>query len=334
MINIGLIGAGYIGGVHSEAIKKINNAKITAVTDIIEERGRKLANSLNARYFKNTEDMLAGDDINAVFICTPDYTHVDIFKKAANAKKDIFCEKPLALSVKEVDQMMESIKKNKIRVMVGHVLRFWPEYVKAKEIVDSGIIGKPLSVFCERLVAFPKWTEWYGKEEFSKGAALNLQIHDLDYLIFLLGTPRSVFSQGVYKPDLGGWSHMNTVLDFNDNVKGLVDDGWTVKGKFPFTMVLRIICEKGSIDWIFRAGENLEERAQQSPITLYKSDGSAEVLEVSKEDPYFLEAKYFIDCLEEGRDINNATLEDGKKSLELALASIESAKTNRVVQLK
>jgi len=334
MINIGLVGAGYMGEVHKSAIDRISNARIIAVADVVEEKGKKMAEDINAKYYNNIEGMLKNDDIDAVYICTPTNTHVDLVKKAADSKKNIFCEKPLALSIEEADEMLKSIKANKVKAMVGHVLRFWPEYLKAKEIVDSGMIGKPRSVFCERVVVIPKWSDWFAKEEIVKGAGLDLQIHDLDYLIFLLGKPNSVFSQGVYAPDLGGWSHMNTVISFKDKVKGLVDAGWIVKGKFPFTMVLRIICEEGSIDWIFRAGENLEEISKKSPITLYKSDGSIEVLKVGTEDPYFLETGYFIDCLENNKDIKNATFEDGRESLELALSSIESAKTDKIIQFK
>jgi predicted dehydrogenase len=86
------------------------------------------------------------------------------------------------------------------------------------------------------------------------------------------------------------------------------------------------------VEWIFRAGKNIEEREKNAEITVYKNDGSIESLEAGEEDAFFLELGYFIDCLENDKPIKNATFEDGRDSLELALSAIKSAKDNRVIE--
>ena len=98
-------------------------------------------------------------------------------------------------------------------------------------------------------------------------------------------------------------------------------------------MVLRIVCEDGTIDWVFRAGKNIEERGKEFSLTVYKPDGTVYVPEVEKEDPYFLELKYFVECLEEDREIENATLEDGRNALLVTLSTIKSAKEGKIVRL-
>ena len=335
MVKIAIVGAGYIGKLHANICKEIQNASVVAIVDMVEEKAKDLAFELGAKFYTDVDMLLDNKDIDVVAVCTPTYTHAEIVKRVANAKKNIFCEKPFALSMKEADEMVEVVKKNNIKSMVGHVLRFWPEYVKAKEIVESGALGKPLHAFCERLCVVPDWAEgrWNVKENLGGGAALDLQIHDLDYLIYIFGKPSIVESQGVYDPKLGGWAHMSTNIKFKSGQCGLVDAGWIVKGKFPFTMLLRILCENGVIEWIFRAGVNIEERAQQTAITIYKSDGSIYTEKVKQVDPYYLEWEYFIDCLENGKDISIATFEDASTSLKLALASIESAKKMSVVRI-
>ncbi|MFO7928103.1 MAG: hypothetical protein R6U35_00355 [Candidatus Humimicrobiaceae bacterium] len=104
-------------------------------------------------------------------------------------------------------------------------------------------------------------------------------------------------------------------------------------GEFSFTMVLRIICEKGTIDWVFRAGKNIEERVQKSLVYVYGHNSNTYTLDIEEEDPYYLECKYFIDCIANDKPIKNATLEDGKKSLSLGLAATKSIKEKSVVKM-
>ena len=335
MVRVGIIGAGFMGETHASAIKKIEYADIVAIVDKVEVKGKNFAEKFNANYYSNLDDLLDNEDLDCVHVCVPTFMHTDIVKKAASAGKHILCEKPVALSLKEADEMIEAVKANKVKFMVGHVLRFWPEYVKAKELVDSGKIGKPLYVFCERLAVSPDWFEenWGLNEEKSGGVPIDLVVHDLDYLNWIFGKPSIVKAQGVYNPSLGGMVHIASSVEFINGGSGVAEGGWGFMGDFPFTMVLRILCEKGVIDWIFRAGKNIEERAQQTDIMVYESDGKSYKLEVEDTDAYYIECKYFIDCINDNKLIEKATFNDGRAALELALASRESARENKVVKL-
>ena len=335
MVRVGIIGAGFMGETHAGAIKKIEYADIVAIVDKVEVKGKKFAEKFNTNYYSNLDDLLDNEDLDCVHVCVPTFMHTDIAKKAASAGKHILCEKPVALSLKEADEMIEAVKANKVKFMVGHVLRFWPEYVKAKELVDSGKIGKPLYVFCERLAVSPDWFEenWGLNEEKSGGVPIDLVVHDLDYLNWIFGKPSIVKAQGVYNPSLGGMVHIASTVEFVNGGSGVAEGGWGFMGDFPFTMVLRILCEKGVIDWIFRAGKNIEERAQQTDIMVYESDGKSYKLEVEDTDAYYIECKYFIDCINDNKLIEKETFNDGRAALELALASRESARENKVVKL-
>ena len=102
---------------------------------------------------------------------------------------------------------------------------------------------------------------------------------------------------------------------------------------FPFTNVLRVICENGTVEWTFRAGKLLEQRDFNSPMVVYRSDGT--VLEETPDDTdaFLIQWKYFIDCLESGRKIENATFEDGRNALEVVLKAIKSAKKGKAVKI-
>ncbi len=338
MIKVALIGIGYIGNAHLSALKQIGNAQLTAIVDYHEENGRKAAQENNAKYFKNIDDLLKNADIDCVDICVPTFAHAELAIKAANAGKHILCEKPLALSLNDADDMINAAKQNNVKAMTGHVLRFWPEYVKIKEIIDSGYLGRPLNAFCERLAVTPDWQvgAWDKSEKFSGGAAIDLHIHDLDLLIWLFGKPEIVKANGILTPENpkeGGFSHIFTSAQFRNGEAGFAEGGWSFKGSFPFTMVVRVLCEKGTIEWVFRAGKNIEERSQAANIKIYSNDGSTETIEVKQEDPFFRELSYFFDCIENDGQIRKATFEDGKASLEFALAAIKSAREQIVVKL-
>jgi len=338
MIKLAIIGTGFIAQAHASAYKQIKNSQIIAVTDKVKETGFKFAKEHNAKFYDSIEELLQEKEINTVDICTPTFTHEDIVVKAAAAKKNIFCEKPLTLTLKSADKMINAVKDNKVKAMVGHVLRFWPEYVRIKEYIDSKIIGKPLHAFCQRLAVTPDWHQgnWGANEKLGGGAALDLHIHDLDCLIWMFGKPSIVMAQGIFDPvkkEAGGLVHINTTVGFEKKIIGFAEGGWEFKGAFPFTMALRILCEKGTVDWLFRAGKNIEERTQAAEIKVYKNDNTIEVLEASKDDAFYLELSYFIDCLENKKPVKIASFEDGRAALELALAAIKSAKTSKVVKI-
>jgi predicted dehydrogenase len=338
MIKVALIGVGYIGHAHSSALSQIKNAQIVAVVDNIEENGKKMAKEINAKYFKNIDELLSNADIDCIDICVPTFAHAEIAVKAANAGKHVLCEKPLTLSLKDADAMIKAAKANKIKAMTGHVLRFWPEYVKIKELLDSGYLGAPIHAFCERLAVTPDWQVggWDKSEKFSGGAAIDLHIHDLDLLIWLFGRPEIVKAQGVLdpaNPKEGGFSHIFTSAQFKNGKSGFAEGGWSFKGAFPFTMALRILCEKGTVEWIFRAGKNIEERSQASNIKIYNNDGSVDTIEAMQSDAFLNELTYFIDCIEKNKPVEKATFEDGRLALEFALAAIRSAREQSVIKL-
>ena len=337
MVKIGLIGAGFIAQIHAGAYEKIKDATVVAVADKVEEKGKNLAETCNAKYYRDIEELLKNEDVNCIDICVPTFLHREMVLRAAAAKKHVFCEKPLALSLEEADEMLKAVKSSNIKSMVGHALRFWPEYVKVKEYIDSGILGKPLHAFCQRLAVTPDWHQgdWGASEKFGGGAALYLHIHDLDFLRWMFGKPSMVVAKGIFDPEkkeAGGFVHIATTIEFQDGVGALAEGGWEFKGAFPFTMALRILCEGGTVEWIFRAGKNIEEREQAAKITVYKNDGSVEFLEASRDDAFFLELGYFIDCIENNKPVENASFEDGRDSLELALAAIRSARENCIIQ--
>lgn len=335
MFRIAIVGAGYIGQLHANVLQGgFKNTSVVAIVDTVEDKGRKLALNTGAVYYRDFDTMLKREELDVVAICTPTFLHTDMVVKSAEAGIQIFCEKPLAHTVNDAVHMIDAVKKNNIKAMAGHVLRYWPVYVKAKEIVGNNELGKPLHCYCERLLTIPTYLEndWNMNTSLG-GVALDVQIHDLDFLIWLFGKPKSVESKGVYDESYGGWLHIQSSVKFNHDIVGLVQAGWGFPTRFPFTMGFRILCENGTIEWNFRAGKLLEERDKQAGLIVYDTSGSTHTIDVDQTDPFILQWKYFLDCLENNKKIDNATFEDGKEALSLALATIKSSSEGIAVSL-
>ena len=338
MVRVVIIGAGFVGKIHADAYQQIDDAKVVAVVDSNEEKGRALADSNNAVFCGEIEKCADEVEFDSVDICVPTYLHRDLVFRVAKMKKHIFCEKPMALTLSDADSMIDVVKTTGCHAMIGHVVRFGVEYSKIREIVTSGDLGTPLHAFCQRLASLPDWhsNSWGTDEESSGGAALDLHIHDLDYLIWLFGKPVFVTAQGVYNPSIiekGGFVHIDTCVEFEDGMHGFAEGGWAFGGAFPFTKIVRVLCEKGTVEFTFRSGKNIENRSDNTELSIYMNDGAVESVGLEPKDPFVSELEYFVHCVRTNSPVTISTFEDGRKALALALAAIESAKERKTVEV-
>ena len=121
-----------------------SNVELVAFVDPIIERAEHYAQLHGGKAYSNYADMLKAEKVDAVSVCTPNYLHAEISIAAANAGAHVLVEKPMATTAEEAEAMIEAAKKNGVFLMVGHNQRLMPPHVKAKEILDSGKLGKVL----------------------------------------------------------------------------------------------------------------------------------------------------------------------------------------------
>jgi len=331
-----LLGVGFIGKVHATAYSQMNNAELVAIADTDDTNRHSMAEKLPAvDTYTDAEEVLKRDDIDMIDICLPTYEHKRYAIKAIEAGKHVLCEKPMALSVEETEQMIESAEKSDKKFMIAHVIRFWAEYVKAKEILDSGELGKALEISALRLGTTPASSvgNWMLDPMKSGGAILDLSIHDIDFVTWLLGEPKRVYAQGI-RSKYGAWDHMITMITYADETKAIVEGGWLMPPTYPFTMGLRIKCERGCIEFDFKAGVNIEKREEAGAVlTVYKEDEPPEYPEVTPKDGYLNEIEYFVDCINEDKDPDLVTPKEASLAVKLALAARESAETGKVIEI-
>lgn len=331
MISVGLLGAGFMGSTHATAYEKLAGVTLVAVADTNQAAADVLARAHGARAYYSIEALLDDDGINVVDVCLPTFLHKSCVVGAAARGKDVLCEKPLALSLDEADEMKEAIEQAGIKFMVAQVLRFWPEYTVIRETLDRGELGRPLVATAARLVDQPTWGGWFTDPTLSGGALLDLHIHDLDFLFSLFGKPQRVFALGA-QSETGAWDHVLTSLDYGDK-KALAEASYLMPKGYPFQMSFRLLCETGCIEYRLSVEGQVDQRDQAQTRLAIVRQGKTEFPAVPEIDAYEAEIEYFLQCVEEDRHPQMATIEEARGVLEIAFAARKSAETGEVVAL-
>lgn len=331
MIRVALLGAGFMGAMHSECYANIENAEVVAIADARKDNAKEQAKKHGAKVYSSANSIFRRDDIDLVDICLPTYMHAKYTIKAAKAGLNILCEKPMSHKLREADRMVEEVEKAGVKFMCAHVIRFWPEYQMLKSYVDEQRLGKLLTLSLSRVSPKPTWTwdNWIVKGDLSGGALADLHVHDADFVRYLCGEPDSVDTAGVLDP-VSGWDYVSTNYNYADkSVKA--EGGWNLPSGYGFFMAYRAIFERGSLEFDTRLNPS---------VTQCNADGSVSHPEAPKVDVgaaaaggnisdlggYFLELKYVIDSLDNNRDLDILPPGDSRNTVDLIVKEMRSAK--------
>lgn len=334
MLKIALIGTGFMGEIHLQVWQEMDNAQITAVCTSTPEKGACIARRYNCAHYQSLETLLSCEDIDIVDICTPTFLHEKNIMMAASFKKHILCEKPLTLSLDSMDRIMSKVKETGIYLMTGHVLRFWAEYVAIKELYESGAIGKVHGVYTHRLAQYPPNTSWRHNSENSGGGLFDLTLHDVDFLIYLLGEVETLYATG-FKSDSGCWDHVSVLLTFKNGVNATVEGVLGMTDGYPFSAALRIIGEQGTVDFDMSSGVNIENLDKaRSSVIFYQGDHPPKLLNPAAGRTNFdAELRYFASCVESHTFPSKVPLSEVRYSFEILLAIQKSLETGQLIKL-
>ena len=229
-LRIALIGGGRMGAALAHHLAyTVDAAKFVSIADPNEENLRQLAEKFGVpETYPNHRQLLEESDVDAVVIATPTSTHVEMVCDAAAAGKQIFVEKPLALTVEGCDQATAAAEAQGVKLQVGFMRRFDPAYVAAKEKIDAGVIGNP--VMFKSTGRDPWRTSLkYAQREASGGMILDMAIHDFDAARWLMGSEvERTYSEGgcLVFPELAGVGDIDNAvvnLRFRSGAIGNVD---------------------------------------------------------------------------------------------------------------
>lgn len=337
MKNVVIVGFGFMGGMHAQAWMALKGASLAALVDRDPDRIRKQVTALKIQVpvFSRLEEALAAVPCDIVDICTPTDTHLELARLALASGRHVFCEKPLAYGPTQAAELARLAGKAKGRFMTGHCIRFWPEYQAAEAFHRSGKGGKLLSLKLVRQSSQPLHSagSWLLDSKRSGGAALDLHIHDTDWVLHLLGKPKSVTSRGTF--DKTGLSHIFTSYEF-PKVTVQAEGGWNYPATWGFRMAFQMVFEKAVIDYDSGATPSLTVATAQGKKPLAFSapkvgQSRSGAGNLSSLGGYANELATFLACVEKKKPVTLATASQAAESVRVAWAEIESARTGRPV---
>ncbi len=330
-VNVGLIGAGRIGRLHAEHLAfRIPDANLLAVSDIILEAAQKCAADLGIP--TATQDhriIMENPDIEAVVVCSSTDTHAQMIEEAAAAGKHIFCEKPIAHDLGEIDRALAAVEEAGVKLQIGFNRRFDPNFRRVRELVATGKIGEPHILRITSRDPAPPPIEYI---KVSGGIFLDMTIHDFDMARYLIGSEvEEIYAAAgvMVDPAIGEAGDVDTAvitLRFENGVIGTIDN--SRQAAYGYDQRVEVFGSGGMVAVSNNTSDSAVVSDGQSvhgPLPLY-------FFIERYVDSYIAEMKAFIECIQEDK-APPVTGIDGRIPVVMGYAARKSYEENRPVKL-
>ena len=320
---IGIIGVGFIGEIHVQAFRKLNEVVIKAVSDVNEARLGQIGSQYGIpTVYRDYREMLQQEKLDGIVIATPEQLHRKPVEAVAAAGLPLLLEKPIATTVEDAEAIINMVEKAGVSAMMAFCLRWWEPYVVLKERFDSGVLGTPHTAYARRSLNISEARRFQGR------CSVNQYIgcHDLDFLLWIMGTDvESVFAARsharAYQETGEADAYWNLIQWKNGAMASVLID-WTMPDAFPIVEDECLI--------IGTKGQGDKDRSNQ---VRFITDESVEVVNPRIDvDEMRDQAQGFVDLIN-GKVEPRATLVDGLRAQRLIWTADESIRTDQVVRV-
>lgn len=338
MVNVAVIGMGFMGCTHIRAYGAIPGVHVTAIADGRADRisGEPITTwadpdspvplDLDMDRVAATTDLHAPigmDQVDVVDICLPTPLHADLAIAALAAGRHVICEKPLALDSAAAQRVVDAAGASSGMLFPAMCMRFWPQWSWLKQAVDEQRYGPVRGAAFSRLAKVPPG--WFRDGSASGGAALDLHLHDTDFILHLFGPPRAVSSRG-YSVVSGRTDFLSTQYIYDDAgspgpASVTAEGGWCVPDGGPFVMRYRVDFERATADY---------DLSRDDPLVLIHA-GEAKPVRCGNEDGYVCEMRYFMECVSKKRPPIVIDAEQALESIRVVEAEVRSARQGEPV---
>lgn len=327
-LDVAILGAGNMGLRIVRALQKIPGVRVRYVFSRSYPNAEKLARACDAVPLDQMDRIFDDSQVSVVFDCLPTFTRLNTLQKCVASQKHIFCEKPLALNSSMAAAIRNCLSGYPQVVTVGHVLRFFWEYSRLRQMIMAGDIGQVGIIRLSRCVGFPGAGSWFTQLEKSGGVILDLLIHDLDFLRWTFGEARTIYAKSASEKLTIGLDYALVSVKLQSNAIAHLEGSWAHPiGSFHQTveicgsrgMLVYDNLASSHFHWISRA--NTADDIG-SKISLPQVDPGS--------DPYLAEVQHFIDCVRHRKE-PAVSWEDALRSCELAFCAIESTQSGQPV---
>ncbi len=329
-IGVGIIGCGGMGASLSRGLGELEAAEIVALHDAAPDTAAELAQTTGGRACETLEDLLGDDAVQAVVVASPQFAHAENTVAAAEAGKNVFCEKPMAVTLEDCDRMIAACREAGVKLMIGQVCRYHAVHGKVKELVASGDMGQPVCMTVHRLGGRwggPHAQRWRLERERSGGSLLEINAHEIDFMRWVCGDVQSVYAAGgLYLDERLNYPDLTLVtMHFQSGATGLLHAGHvSTMGGYGG----RVDCERGSLYFPSIWGAD-------GGLHIAPAEGEAQFLpagDIPIETPVTHELRDFIDCVLTDTE-PPVPGDEGRAAVEIGLAAYRSIETGAPVDL-
>jgi UDP-N-acetylglucosamine 3-dehydrogenase len=339
-VRVGVIGCGSIARHrHIPEYAANPNAELAAFCDVVEERAVAAAEQYGGTAYTDFREMLAKEELDAVSVCTPNAYHAPISIAAAEAKKHVLCEKPMAVSREEALAMIEAAKRNDVYLMIGHNQRLMPPHVKAKEILRRGYLGRVISFRTafghggpEQWSVEGKGGWFFQKEKAFVGAMGDLGVHKADLIRWLLDD--EIVEVGAFiglldKTEADVDDNAICILRTRQGVVGTLMASWTHYAGEDNSTIL--YCENGIMKIGTDANDQVIVELRDGTVERYRVGAIATNEAGGQTNSGVIDA--FINSIVT-KTPPSISGEEGLKSLQVILAALESAQSKKIASVQ
>ena len=330
-INVGVIGAGRIGRLHAENLQyRVPEANLVAISDIFVEAAEKVAAELGVpAAYQDHRRILDDEGVDAVLICSSTDTHAQFIEEAAEAGKQIFCEKPIALDLSKIDRALAAVERAGVKLQIGFNRRFDPNFKRVQEAVAAGEIGEPHILRITSRDPAPPPIEYI---QVSGGIFLDMTIHDFDMARFLVGSEvEEVYAAAgvMVDPAIGGAGDVDTAvitLRFANGALGVIDN--SRQAVYGYDQRVEVFGSTGMV----LCSNDTPDSAVVSDARGVRSAQPLFFFVERYTESYVAEIKSFVDCI-----VNDTpppvTGLDGRIPVVMGYAALKSHQEQRPVKL-
>lgn len=334
-IKVGVVGLGMMGLTHLDAYGKLEGVEVVALADRDEDRlnGKSQAGGNiegqaeggfdygSVRKYTDAAELIADPALDVVDICLPTPAHVPFGIQVLEAGKHLLTEKPLARTYEDAMKLVNAAEGSDKIAMTAMCMRFWPGWTWLKEAIDDERHGKLLALSFRRVASHPQGS-FYQSGDASGGAALDLHIHDADFVQFLFGLPKSVSSVG-YSSKTTAVDHIATRYDVGSDALVRAEGSWAMADGYAFRMQYTANFENATAEFDSSAEHalTLAQNGENKPVEL--EDGMG----------YDYEIAYFLDCVRNNSQPAIVTMQDAANAVRLIEAEVQSLRSGAPVPL-
>lgn len=324
MINVAVIGFGFMGLTHAINVLKNRRMQLAAIItrdkDSIQSRLQQQTGNfspgeidesaiLNTPVYPTLRECLKHEKVDAVLICLHTDLHYQVASEVMELGLHVFLEKPITLRLEEAKLLIALARQRQVKFMVGHVVRFMPAYKKLKSWIENEALGRLNFISLSRFSGLPAWGQWKEKQaQFgsSGGALFDLLIHDIDFLNFVLGRPEKIESTtlsgslSMHDYVMATWTYASLTAK--------VEGGNIFHSSFPFQAGYMARFEKASV---------LYSTQNPDSITICEDSNTKQVAVAPASEGFYNEIDYFAECIENDLDPYICMPESSLATLEL-----------------